>query len=154
MKCEKAQKLILLQDSSELADHMDSPLSAHLTDCDPCRQFQHTMRESKNAFVSTEEPGGKVIQDILREARLNVPEKKPAVFGALRPLVGVAASLLIGLGIFFTAFSPDKVGMELVVTETQLLESSDQLVSIMYEGLSEDDLAFNFFMTYEGNGQG
>ncbi len=39
--------------------------------------------------------------------------------------------------------------MEFVVTETQLLSAEDQIVSVMYEGLSDDDLAFNFLMTYE-----
>ena len=38
------------------------------------------------------------------------------------------------------------------VTETQLLDSEDQVVSIMYDGLSEDDLAFNFLMTYRDDG--
>ncbi|MEE9369812.1 MAG: hypothetical protein V3V05_13270 [Pontiella sp.] len=151
MKCEKAEKHILLQDSGELADHLMSPLAMHLHNCDPCQQFQHTLLESHNSVQSTEEPSIKIMQNVLREARQNAPEKSPAAFGALRPLIGVAASLLIGLGVFFSAFNPDQVGMELVVTEMQLLKSSDQLVSIMYEGFSEDDLAFNFFMTYEGS---
>ena len=154
MKCEKAEKHILLQDSGELADHLTSPLAAHLQNCDPCQQFQHALLESHNSVQLTEEPSIKIIQDVLREARQNAPEKKPAAFGALRPIIGVAASLAIGLGVFFTAFSSDQVGMELVVTETQLLKSADQLVSVMYEGLSEDDLAFNFFMTYEGEFEG
>jgi len=39
--------------------------------------------------------------------------------------------------------------MELEVTNTQMMESEDQIVDVMYSGLSEDDLAFNFFMTFE-----
>ena len=131
-----------------------NPLAAHLHDCDPCRQFQHILIESQYATQSMEEPSTKVMQNILREARLNAPAMKPAKIFMLRPLVGIAASLLIGLSLFFTAFSPDKVGMELVVSETQLLDSTDQIVSVMYSGLSEDDLAFNFLMTYSGNEQG
>jgi predicted anti-sigma-YlaC factor YlaD len=154
MKCQEAEKLLLLQDSGEMAAKRANPLAAHLHDCDPCRKFQHALMEAHNSFQTLEEPSAKVMQDILREARLNAPEKKTARIFALRPALAMAASLLIGLGIFFTNFSPDKVGLELVVTETQLLSSSDQLVSVMYEGLSEDDLAFNFLMTYEGNGQG
>jgi hypothetical protein len=42
--------------------------------------------------------------------------------------------------------------MVYTVTETQLLDPDDQVVSIMYDGLSEDDLAFNFLMTYRDNG--
>ena len=152
MKCEKAEQLILLQSSGEMAEKMTHPLAAHLHDCDPCRQFQHALIESEQAFHSAEEPPVKIIQNILREVRQNVPEKKTAKILTLRPMLAMAASLLIALGLFFTVFSPDQVGMELVVTETQLLNSTDQIVSVMYEGLSEDDLTFNFLMTYEGNG--
>jgi hypothetical protein len=64
----------------------------------------------------------------------------------------MASSLAIVLGIILSNSSPDKVGMVFTVTETQLLDPDDQVVSVMYEGLSEDDLAFNFLMTYPGNG--
>ena len=151
MKCEKAETLILLQSSGEMAEKMAHPLAAHLHDCDPCHQFQHALMESEQSFQLVDEPPVKIIQDILRDARRNVPEKKLAKIIALRPILAMAASLLIALGLFFTAFSPDQVGMELVVTETQLLNSTDQIISVMYEGLSEDDLAFNFLMTYEGD---
>jgi hypothetical protein len=88
------------------------------------------------------------VQNVLREARLNVPEKKTFALFAWKPVLAMAASIAVVLGLLMV---PDgnKVGMELVVTETQLLNSEDQAVSVMYEGLSEDDLAFNFLMTYE-----
>lgn len=149
MKCQKAEKLILLQDSGEMAEKQANPLAAHLHDCEPCRQFQHALIASAASFQSLEEPGTRIMQDILREARLNAPEKKTARVFGFKPAMAMAASMVICLGIFLTAVGPDKVGMELVVTETQLMESSDQLVSVMYSGLSEDDLAFNFLMTYE-----
>ncbi|MEA2067908.1 MAG: hypothetical protein U9P12_01795 [Verrucomicrobiota bacterium] len=152
MKCQKAEKLILLQDSGEMAEKQANPLAAHLHDCEPCRQFQHALIESAASFQSLEEPPAKAMQNILREARLNAPEKEPAKVFGFKPALAMAASLVIGLGFFFSAFGPDKVGLELVMTETQLMESADQLVSVMYSGLSEDDLAFNFLMTYEGNG--
>jgi len=148
MKCENAEKLILLQDSGEMADKFSGALAAHLHDCDPCRQFQHAMHESTEQFLSRDEPSPKVLQDVLREARMNVPRKKPVMVWALRPAIAMAATLLIALGLFFTAFGPDKVGLELVMSETQLLDSDDQVVSVMYDGLSEDDLAFNFLMTF------
>lgn len=154
MKCSDAEKLILLQDSGELAAKQAGRLSSHLHGCKPCQRFQHALIESQNVFQAQEEPGAKVMQDILREARVNAPTKKKAQIWVLKPAIAMAASLVIGLGIFFSAFGPDKVGMELVVSETDLLDMSDQMVSVMYEGLSEDDLAFNFLMTYEGNGQG
>ena len=149
MKCQEAEQFILLQDSGEMAENMANPLAAHLHDCDPCQQFQHAMFESHNAFEKLEEPNSKLIQDILREARLQAPEKKKAKTILFRPAWAVAASLLIGLGIFFTNFSPNRVGMELMVTDTQMLSSSDQMASVMYGALSDDDLAFNFLMTYE-----
>jgi len=154
MKCQEAEKLIILQDSCEMAEKMANPLAAHLHDCNPCQQFQHALLESQHSFQSEEEPSTKVMQDILREARLQAPEKKKSRIILFRPAWAAAASLLIGLGVFFSTFSPDKVGLELMVTDTQMLNAADQLESVMYDGLSDDDLAFNFLMTYEGNGQG
>ena len=149
MKCNEAEKFVLLQDSGELATKQTSKLAVHLNQCEPCRHFQHTLVESQSAFQTLEEPSAKVMQDILREARLNAPQKKPARIMGLKPALAMAASVMIGLGIFFTAFSPGKVGMELTMSETQLFDTEDQITSIMYSGLSEDDLAFNFLMTYE-----
>ena len=149
MNCQNAENGMLLQDSGELPAKRENELAAHLHDCESCQRFQFALMESRNAFQSVEEPSPKAVQNVLREARLNAPEKKRARIWMLKPAVAVAASLLIGLGLFFGAFGPDEVGMEFVVTETQLLSAEDQIVSVMYEGLSDDDLAFNFLMTYE-----
>lgn len=149
MKCNKAEKLLLLQDSGELAGRQADTLSDHLNGCKNCRNFQQSLAESSLAFQSIEEPGIKVVQDVLREARRNAPQKKPDRIFGLKPALAMAASAMIGLGLFFSVFSPGKVGMELVVTENQLLESEDQFVNVMYSGLSEDNLAFNFLMTFE-----
>jgi len=152
MKCNEAEKSILLQDSGELAGNRVNALTAHLNECENCRDFQQSIMESRITFHAMEEPGIKVVQDVLREARRLAPEKKSARIFGLKPALAMAASVMIGLGIFFSAFGPGKVGMELDMTETQLLESEDQIVSVMYSGLSEDDLAFNFLMTYEEEG--
>ena len=149
MKCKEAEKLVILQDSGELAGNQDNHLKRHLKDCEKCRDFHQSVVESRLAFHAMEEPPAKIVQDILREARLNAPSRKPARIFGLKPALAMAASVLIGLGLFFSAFGPGKVGMELVVTEAQLLEPDDQFVSVMYSGLSEDDLAFNFLMTYD-----
>lgn len=149
MKCHEAENYILLQDSGELPTDKTNALAAHLHDCEPCRKFQFTLLQSHTAFEVQEEPSVKAIQNVLREARLNGPDKKKARIFQWKPALAMAASLVIALGLFLATVSPDKVGMEFVVTETQLLESQDQLVSVMYSGVSEDDLAFNFLMTYE-----
>ncbi len=154
MKCQDAEKLILLKDSGELSGSQAEPLGAHLRDCQPCQRFQGALIESQQALQALEEPSATVMQNVLREARLNSAEKKPVHIFGWRSAVAMAASVLIGLGFFSLTLRPDKVGMELVVTENQLLDYEDSLVSVMYSGLSEDDLAFNFLMTYEGNGQG
>ena len=62
------------------------------------------------------------------------------------------ASLAIVMGIFLSNVSSDKVAMVFTATETQLLDPDDQVVGVMYDGLSEDDLAFNFLTTYRDNG--
>ena len=149
MKCNEAEKLVLLQDSGELAGNQADILSGHLEECKNCRNFQQSIAKTGLAFQNMEEPSAKVVQNILREARLNAPHRKPSRIFGLKPALAMAASAMIGLGLFFTVFSPGKVGMELVVTENQLLDSEDQFVNVMYSGLSEDDLAINFLMTYE-----
>ncbi len=154
MKCNKAEKLILLRDSGEMAERLANPLAAHLHDCKSCQRFQHALMESQGIFLSKEEPGAKAMQNVLREARRNAPELHTAKTFHWKPALTMAASVMIGLGIFFSAYHPDSVGMELVVTETDLLDSADQIVSVMYSELSEDDLAFNFLMTFEEDFEG
>lgn len=149
MNCQNAEKYILLQDSDELPARYGNSLAAHLHDCEPCRKFQFSLVEAQQTFRPLEEPPVTSIQHVLREARLAAPEKKRARLWALKPAVSMAASLLIIFGISFRAFGPDKIGMDLVFTETQLLDTNDQISSVIYSGLSDDDLAFNFLMTYE-----
>ncbi|MDF7806083.1 hypothetical protein P4E94_01450 [Pontiellaceae bacterium B12219] len=151
MNCQNAQKQILLQDSGELPKKYTNRLAAHLHDCEPCRQFQFALLESQPFFQPLEEPSAQVVQNVLREARLNAPEKKALKIRILKPAMAAAASLMIGLGIFFSLNGSDKVAMELVVGKTQLLTVDDQISSVIYSGLSDDDLAFNFLMTYEDN---
>ena len=149
MKCNTAEKLILLQDSGERAPRHGEALAAHLHGCDPCRRFQHALAESRNAFQTLEEPSAAVLNHVKREARKLAPAPKQARILYWKPALAMAASVMIGLGIFLSVFRPDTVGLELVMTETDLLNTSDQVVSVMYSGLSEDDLAFNFLMTYK-----
>jgi len=148
MKCNEAEKLILLQDSGEIAKKQVQALATHLHGCDPCRGFQHALVESQNTFQSVDEPPTAVLNNVKREARWLAPEKTAKTF-ILQPAFAIAASILIGLGIFFTTIRYNTVGLELVMTETELLDAPDQIVSVMYDGLTEDDLAFNFLMTYE-----
>ena len=149
MKCNEAEKLILLQDSGELAAKRDGSIVAHLHDCEPCRRFQHALVGSQDVFQTLEEPSVTVLNNIKREARRLAPERNQAKVFYWKPAFALAATVMIGLGIFFTNFRPDRVGLELVMAETQLLDTQDQVISVMYCGLSEDDLAFNFLMTYD-----
>lgn len=151
MKCSEAEKNILLQDSGEWGSRNEGSLAAHLHDCESCRRFQHALVASQDQFSEMHEPSIKAVQNVLREARLNAPEKKRFLFsGAFKPALAMAAAGIIGMGLFFSFTSPGQVGMELVVSESQLLETEEQIVDLMYSGFSEDDLAFNFLMTFEG----
>ena len=151
MKCNKAEKTILLQDSGESASRKIEALAAHLHGCASCREFQHALVESESLYSLAAEPNLKTLQNVLREARLNAPDRKHIRIFGLKPVLAMA-SLAIALGVFLSNVSSDKVGMIYTVTETQLLDPDDQVVSVMYDGLSEDDLAFNFLMTYRDNG--
>lgn len=151
MKCNQAEKTILLQDSGAPALRKSVALAAHLHGCASCRVFQHALSESENFYAPAAEPSLKTIQNVLREARLNAPDRKHLRIFGLKPVLAMT-SLAIVMGVFLSNISPDKVGMVFTVTETQLLDPDDQVVNVMYDGLSEDDLAFNFLMTYRDNG--
>ena len=152
MKCGEAEKWMLLKDSGERAGKGGDALSAHLPTCGECRRLQHALVESKEVFQALEEPSATVLNNVKREARMLAPEPKKAMIFRWKPALAMAASVLVGLGIFLTAFRPDRIGLELMMTETDLLSPGDQIVSVMYSGLSDDDLAFNFLMTYDGEG--
>ena len=152
MNCKNAEKSMLLRHSGELAARKFAALAAHLHDCASCRGFQHALAESERRCTLADEPKLKTLQNVLREARLAAPERKHAGIFGLKPVLVMAASLVIVLGVFLSNVTPDKVGMVFTVTETQLLDPGDQVVSVMYDGLSEDDLAFNFLMTYRDDG--
>jgi hypothetical protein len=149
MKCQKAEKLILLQDSGEIRSNEERTLETHLNGCKPCSRFRHTLLESHTVYENLEEPSIKAVQNVLREARVQAPAHKTVKIFGLKPALAMAASAVIGLGLFLSTFSPDKVGMELVVSEADMLDAGDQIVSVLYDGMTEDDLAFNFLMTYE-----
>lgn len=152
MKCNEAEKTMLLKESGELAARKAGALVAHLHDCASCREFQHALLEAESRCTCTEQPSLKTMQNVLREARLHAPDRKQVRIFGLKPVLAMASSLAIILGVVLSNVTPDKVGMVFTVTETQLLDADDQVVSVMYDGLSEDDLAFNFLMTYRDNG--
>ncbi|MCK4563120.1 MAG: hypothetical protein KAU94_00440 [Verrucomicrobia bacterium] len=149
MKCNEAEKCVLLQDSREISGKHGGALAAHLHGCEACRRFQHALAGSRGIVQASKEPSEAILNNIKREARRLVPEQKQATFIYWKPAVAMAASVMIALGMFLSVFRPDHIGLELVMTETELLGSQDQVVSVMYGGLSDDDLAFNFLMTYE-----
>jgi predicted anti-sigma-YlaC factor YlaD len=149
MKCSKAKNQILLQESGELSQKKKSTLLSHLQSCPECRQFKETLIQSLEIFQPMEEPPVAALNEIKREARRRAPQRKQAKTLYWKPALAMAASALIALGIFFSHTRPNRVGLELVLTETELLAPADQAIEIMYSGLSDDDLAFNFLMTYE-----
>lgn len=154
MKCNDAEKLILLQDSGELSGKRIAALDIHLGACESCRGFVQFLAESAKGVDIGEEPPVKIVQNVLRAARTSAPEKKHVSIFGLKPALSMAACLVILAGLLVGHFNRNRVGLELFMTDAQLLEPEDQVVSVMYEGLSEDDLAFNFLMTYDDSGFG
>lgn len=152
MKCNEAEKQILLQDSGEIAHQHIGALVAHLHDCEACRRFRHALMEAQENFQRLDEPSPAVLKQIQAEAHRCVPKSARIRGVVFKPLLALAASIVIVFGVFLAFDRSDAVGMEL--TEIELLDTHDQLVNIMYSGLSDDDLAFNFLMTYEGESEG
>jgi hypothetical protein len=149
MRCSEAEKSILLQDSGELGAARSGKLEAHLSGCASCRGFRQDLLNTGSVFNAGREPSAKAVQDVLRTARITAPTQQHQPVFIWKPAMAVAATVVLALGLFIGIYDPYKVGMEIDMTEAQLLQPEDQVVSIMYEGLSEDDLAFNFLMTFE-----
>ena len=150
MKCIEVEKWILLEDSSEYSGRRGEALVAHLRGCESCQHFRHVLVKSRDIAQAIEEPSEAILNNIKREARRLVPEQKRSpLFIHWKPARATAASVMIALGLFLSTFSPDRVGLELVMSDTEFLDTQDQAISAMYDGLSEDDLAFNFLMTYD-----
>ena len=149
MKCNEAEKWLIIEDSGENSGKHGGALAAHLHDCEACRRFQHALEESREVFETLNGPTDAVLNNIKHEASRLVPASRHTEIRYWKPALAMAASVMIGLGLFLSVFRPDHVGLELVMTETDLFNTQDQIVSVMYSGLSEDDLAFNFLMTYD-----
>ena len=154
MKCNEAKNQILLKESNELSKKREFLLLSHLQTCAECRQFKETLIQSQAIFQPLEEPPIAVLNEIKREARRSAPRSKQIKTLHWKPALAMAASALIGLGLFFSHTRPSTGGLELVLTETELLAPADQTIDVMYSGLSDDDLAFNFLMTYEEASEG
>lgn len=150
MNCKKAEKWILLKDAGELAKGRVDGLNDHVNRCENCRQFSILLTEAKAEMEPKIEPPLAIVQEILREARRQVPEKKTTILSLWKPAFATAAAVMIGLGIFLSNTGTDQVGLELFLSDSQLLDTDEQVLSIMNAGLSEDDLAFNFLMTFDG----
>ncbi|MBN2684190.1 MAG: hypothetical protein JXR40_02825 [Pontiellaceae bacterium] len=156
MKCHKAEKLILLKDADELGSRKIIALEAHLNTCSSCREFTQLMTESTRGLNINEEPPVRAVQNVLRAARQQAPSARRSVpFLMLKPALGFTAAIMIGIAVFSPhgGTNTDQApaasnGMILVVNDTQFLDGADQVIDVMYSGLSEQDLAFNFIMTY------
>jgi hypothetical protein len=148
MKCNEAEKSILLNDSGELSQKYGSALTTHLDHCISCQSFRNMLIEAREISFASEEPSETVLNTIKREARRIAPETKREKTHYWKPALAMAASFMLLTGLFFSTGRPDRVGLELVMSDTELLGTHDQIVSVMYDGLSDDDLAFNFLMTY------
>lgn len=156
MKCQKAEKLILLKDADELGSRKIAALEEHLNTCSSCKEFTQLMTESTRGVNINNEPPARAVQNVLRAARQQVPSARRSVpFLMLKPALGFTAAIMVGLAVFsqYGGNNTDQApaasnGMVLVVTDTQLFDPADQALDVMYKGLSEQDLAFNFLMTY------
>ncbi|MBN2704746.1 MAG: zf-HC2 domain-containing protein [Pontiellaceae bacterium] len=158
MRCQKAEKLIILRDADELSFRKVAALEAHLSTCSSCREFAKLMTESTRGVNMSEEPSVRAVQNVLRAARQRAPAASRSVpLLMLKPALGFTAAIMIGLAVFsqYGGTNTETVvpaaasnGMVLVVNDTQFLEPADQVIDVMYSGLSNEDLAFNFLMTY------
>ena len=149
MNCKEAENAILLDESGEMNPRRKQALEIHLAECKTCRGLQSTAAEVVKHFAPRAEPSSKAMTAVLREARLRAPDAKPFFLFTPKPALAAAACIAMLAGLLFFSLDRKPTETELIVSEVQLLEPTEQMASIMYSGLSEDDLAFNFLMTYD-----
>jgi anti-sigma factor RsiW len=147
MKCSDYEKQMLLYESQELPPRERRQLESHLKTCASCCSFLHLLQKS------VQEPADEPSIDCLHTVNEMLRQKAPLRSRPIhlrRRAIAIAASLLIGLGLFALLYPQEKVGLELTLRDTQLLEMDEQLVESIYLSLTEDDLAFNFLMMSDG----
>jgi len=148
MKCFEAEKWILLKDSGELDAKRRKLLQAHLENCESCSEFEQMLKTVKPACEVYVEPPAEAVYNVLRNAR-NRRGKKSLRMLYWKPALALAASVLIVLGLFFSYLKPAREVVP-VFTENDILDLDTQILTVMESGLSEDDMVFDFLMTYQG----
>ena len=91
MKCYKAELALLLQDSGELSVRKSDALAEHLDQCASCRNFRLSLMKAGNLYSPDDEPSLKTTQNIVREIRVNAPNRKQVRVFGLKPVVGMAS---------------------------------------------------------------
>ena len=145
MTCENIKNQILLKDTAALS----SEVLAHIKQCQSCHEFQQTLKQSQHLFQPADQPSEALLNEVKREARRQTPSRSLHIWRRLRPLLASAASITILLGIVFTRHPQQKINPAIPFAEIEILDAQDQVASAVNESFSEDELAFNFIMTYD-----
>jgi len=145
MTCENIKNQILLKEPAALSPEV----LAHIKRCSSCQEFQQTLSQSQHLFQPTDQPSEALLNKIKHEARRQVPSHSLHIWRRLRPLLATAASVTILLGIVLTRHPQQKINPAIPFAEIELLDAQDQVASAVNESFSEDELAFNFVMTYD-----
>lgn len=151
MNCKHYQKQILLQDAGELPKRQRIRLAHHIQACPACHALQEEIQTLHSASRANAEPSNAVLSSVHRMARQMAPTPRRATaYPLFKPaFVGAVASLAILLALIAKPSSSDKAYTEFVLLDAQLLEPHEQVAHVINNGFSDDDLAFNFLMTYD-----
>jgi len=146
--CEQIKNQILLEDKEGLP----SEVLTHLEYCESCREFHGMIARFKTSplFAAKDEPSLDVLNEVKREIRRRVPSRSLTVWRRWRPALVMAASFVVLLAFVLQKNTPQTANVGIVLTEMDVLDSQEQVANAMNDSFSEDDLAFNFVMTYDG----
>lgn len=124
MNCDKAQLLLLLQDSGELPDRQAPALSTHLKDCAACRAYQDDLALCKQVLASTPpavSSSSREVMAVIRAAASLATRQHPhwALTPYWKSVLAAAAGLMLCLA-GLRLFAPGHHGKALPVA-TEIL---------------------------------
>lgn len=161
MRCQQAEKLILLDQSSELGDADRSTLREHLKTCSDCRGYEKLISglEStigEQASAKPPEATRELVMEMARKRQTPRDIRRTHSMGIWRPILASAAGLCLVLT-GWLIFQRHQMEQELLLTDNISLQAAQEIVeeldngdtqldTLLMETTRDDDLALDYFV--------
>lgn len=136
MNCRNAQRAVLLENSTELPAGRRKALAKHLSACPQCRAFRDDLGQLSqfgrlHSSAVENAPSDRIVRQILTAGAEHPPYGWAILWRPVRPLLAVAAALLIVVGLWHTTFRPPAAPQNGDVRMARISEMSGLLATLM-----------------------